>query len=93
MASFLAIGIPIFAIIVLALVLRKDTTRRPSTSVRTLPKSELSRQVWKATRPSRAARRIAAPESNKPKPKFAPLAPPAKVAPFRPPRPSDRRGA
>jgi hypothetical protein len=92
-ASFLSIGIPIFAIIVLVLVLKRDpsSTRGGQSSVRTLPKTELSRQVWKATRPPRAARRAAkAPEA---KPKFTPLTPPAKVAPFRPPRQRDRRGA
>lgn len=94
LASFLAVAIPIAAIIFLALVLRRDPrlTRGGHSSVRTLPKSELSRQVWKATRPPRAARRAAAPESEKPK--FAPLTPPAKVAPFRPPpRQRDRHGA
>ncbi len=94
MASFLSIGIPIFAIIVLVLVLKRDpsSTRGGQSSVRTLPKTELSRQVWKATRPPRGARRAAAAEP-KPKPKFTPYTPEAKVAPFRPPRQRDRRGA
>lgn len=94
MASFLAIGIPILAIILLCLALRRDP-KGPSSSVRTLPRSELSRQVWKATKPSRAAKRIAVSQDEaKPRPKFAPLTPPAKVSQFRPPpRQRDRRGA
>lgn len=83
---------PVLAAVVLFIALRGDATKRKQNqqgpSVPSLPRSELSRQVWKATKPPRATRRAAAP-----KPKFAPLTPTAKVAPFRPPRERDRREA
>lgn len=85
---------PVLAAVVLFIVLRGDARTRKQnqqqqgSSVPSLPRSELSRQVWKATKPPRATRRAAAP-----KPKFAPLTPTEKVAPFRPPRERDRREA
>lgn len=95
-ASFLSIFIPILALIILAVALRRDPKRPSSGTVRTLPKSDLSRQVWKATKPAQAARRVAAEaDGTKPAPKakFAPLTPEAQVKPFRPPKARDRRGA
>ncbi|MGH9039688.1 MAG: hypothetical protein ACRDZ3_05610 [Acidimicrobiia bacterium] len=51
----------------------------------------MARQVWKATKPSRSARKAASAASAKPK--FAPLTTPQnKVAEFRPPK-RDQKGA
>jgi hypothetical protein len=86
-AAFLSIAIPIAAIICLVLVLQRDPgvgKSRP-TSVPVLPKSPLSRQVWKATRPARTGRPTPA------KPKTGPLPPAGTVAPFRRP-PRERAG-
>jgi hypothetical protein len=86
---------PVLAAVVLWITLRGDATKRKQSlqnrqgpSVPTLPRTEVGRQVWKATRPPRSVRKAAAP-----KPKFAPLSPEAKVAPFRPPRARDRIGS
>ena len=86
---------PVLAAVVLFITLRGDATKRKqsqqgrqASSVPTLPRTEVGRQVWKATRPPRPVRKAAAP-----KPKFSPLTPPDKVAPFRPPRERDRREA
>ncbi|MGH8989927.1 MAG: hypothetical protein ACRDYV_18070 [Acidimicrobiia bacterium] len=82
MASFLSIAIPLVAIICLTLALRRDPrVMNRSSSVRALPKSPLSRQVFKATRPPRPA---------SDKPTAAPMTPSGEVAPFR--RPRNRAG-
>ena len=86
---------PVLAAVALWITLRGDATKRKQyqtqqqqgSPVAARPRT-VTRQVWKPTKPPRAARRAAAP-----KPKFAPKTPEAKVAPFRPPRERDRRGA
>ncbi|MGH8989926.1 MAG: hypothetical protein ACRDYV_18075 [Acidimicrobiia bacterium] len=94
---FFVYAFPVVGILVLWLTLRGDAAQRrqqqresrgEGASVPKLPRTELSRQVWKAKKAPRAARRAAAP-----KPKFEPKMPTPKVAPFQPPRERDRREA